>query len=87
MLVIRLTKTDAANRQSNEDHLQFAPSLIGNALSCSRRGNPDVDRSRVIRDDERSDPVEIKLVESGPLWVQAMRQELSAKGCSSSVEF
>jgi hypothetical protein len=26
----------------------------------------------------------IKLVESGPLWVEAMRQELSAKGCNSS---
>jgi hypothetical protein len=49
----------------------------------SANGNPLV----VIRDDERSDPVEIKLVESGPLWVEAMRQELSAKGCSSSVEF
>jgi hypothetical protein len=51
--------------------------------TMSANGNPLV----VIRDDERSDPVEIKLVESGPLWVEAMRQELSAKGCSSSVEF
>ena len=30
-------------------------------------------RTVVIRDDERSDPVEIKLVESGPLWGEAMR--------------